>query len=151
MEDYKGGVDYPVSYFYKELMVAYPNAKVLLNVRNPVAWYQSVTNTIGRVRKITESWPGSWFVPLMGRAELTKNVHGLSNQVPSCSSSGLGMMDACAAGEETAVQFYHDHVNEVKSPCSTWATVGLGGEGRLGPAMQVPWDPNSRPTLSTAE
>jgi len=115
MEDYKGGVDYPVSYFYKELMVAYPNAKVLLNVRNPVAWYQSVTNTIGRVRKITESWPGSWFVPLMGRAELTKNVHGLSNQVPSCSSSGLGMMDACAAGEETAVQFYHDHVNEVKA------------------------------------
>ena len=28
MADYKGGVDYPVSFFYKELMVAYPKAKV---------------------------------------------------------------------------------------------------------------------------
>jgi len=111
MADYKGGVDYPVSFFYKELMVAYPKAKVLLNVRDPVKWYQSVNNTIGRVHKTTKSWPCTWFMILMGQWS------GLTwgDMVPSCSSSGLSMMEACAAGEQSAVQFYHDHVNEVRA------------------------------------
>ena len=30
---YKAGVDYPISFYYKELMEAFPDAKVLLNVR----------------------------------------------------------------------------------------------------------------------
>ena len=42
----------------------------------------------------------------------TRDFNALS---PSCSSSGLGMMAAVDAGEQTAVQFYHDHVNEVLS------------------------------------
>ena len=28
MDEFRGGVDYPVSLFYKELMEAYPEAKV---------------------------------------------------------------------------------------------------------------------------
>jgi len=115
MADYKGGVDYPVSFFYKELMVAYPKAKVLLNVRDPVKWYQSVNNTIGRGHKTTKSWPSNWFLSLMERGDTTQTVQRLSNMVPSCSSSGLSMMEACAAGEQSAVQFYHDHVNEVRA------------------------------------
>ena len=29
LADYKGGVDYPVSFFYKEIYKAYPNSKVI--------------------------------------------------------------------------------------------------------------------------
>merc|ERR1712071_504321 len=45
-EGLSAGVDYPTSLFWKDLMRIYPNAKVLLNDRDPVHWYESVKNTI---------------------------------------------------------------------------------------------------------
>ncbi len=46
---YQATVDWPACAFYKELMQAYPHAKVLLTVRDPEKWYESVTNTIYQV------------------------------------------------------------------------------------------------------
>ena len=34
-------VDFPAAWFYRELMQAFPDAKVLLNVRDPQRWYDS--------------------------------------------------------------------------------------------------------------
>jgi len=45
-QGYQATVDWPACSFYKELMVAYPEAKVLLSVRDPEKWYESVANTI---------------------------------------------------------------------------------------------------------
>jgi hypothetical protein len=39
-------VDWPGCTFYRELMEIYPNAKVLLSVRDPDRWYQSCRATI---------------------------------------------------------------------------------------------------------
>ena len=39
-------VDWPGSYFYRELVEAYPDAKVLLSVRSGEAWARSMTETI---------------------------------------------------------------------------------------------------------
>jgi hypothetical protein len=39
-------VDWPGGYFYRELMDAYPDAKVLLSVRDPEAWERSFRETI---------------------------------------------------------------------------------------------------------
>jgi hypothetical protein len=46
---YQATVDWPACTFYKELMQLYPDAKVLLSVRDPEKWYDSVANTIYRV------------------------------------------------------------------------------------------------------
>jgi Sulfotransferase domain len=46
---YRATVDWPSCAFYKELMQAYPDAKVLLTVRDPEKWYESVSNTIYQV------------------------------------------------------------------------------------------------------
>jgi hypothetical protein len=43
---YQSGVDWPVSAYYKELMVAYPDAKVILTFREPERWYESFTTTL---------------------------------------------------------------------------------------------------------
>jgi hypothetical protein len=43
---YKAAVDWPSSYFWRELMVAYPDAKVILTERDAEAWYKSISNTI---------------------------------------------------------------------------------------------------------
>jgi hypothetical protein len=43
---YQSAVDYPACSFYKELMDVYPDAKVILSVREPERWYESAYETI---------------------------------------------------------------------------------------------------------
>jgi hypothetical protein len=43
---YRAVVDWPGLVFYKELIWAYPDAKVILTVREPERWYKSAYNTI---------------------------------------------------------------------------------------------------------
>jgi hypothetical protein len=44
--DYQAAVDWPSSSFYEELMQVYPEAKIVLTVRDPEQWYESTINTI---------------------------------------------------------------------------------------------------------
>ena len=43
---YQAAVDWPTAAFYKELMKVYPEAKVLLTIRDPEKWYESTKHTI---------------------------------------------------------------------------------------------------------
>ena len=43
---YGACVDYPAASFWRELAAHYPDAKVLLNVREPEKWFESVNETI---------------------------------------------------------------------------------------------------------
>eukprot|EP00438_Fugacium_kawagutii_P028622 Skav212753 [mRNA] locus=scaffold2545:132896:133816:- [translate_table: standard] len=58
---YKATVDYPACGMYKELMQAYPKAKVLLTVRDPEKWYDSVINTIWSWRCAEQNWSARIF------------------------------------------------------------------------------------------
>jgi hypothetical protein len=42
-------VDFPASYFWRELMDVYPDAKVLLSVRSAESWVDSMQNTIAQI------------------------------------------------------------------------------------------------------
>jgi hypothetical protein len=53
LKDYRATVDWPGCSFYEELMREYPDAKVLLSVRDPDRWYESVSNTIYNVRRMS--------------------------------------------------------------------------------------------------
>ena len=48
-------VDYPMSLYWKDLARLYPNAKVILTVRDPVKWYQSVRSTIREIIRFRET------------------------------------------------------------------------------------------------
>ena len=43
---YQSAVDWPVAAYWRELAAAYPRAKLVLTVRDPRAWYDSVRRTI---------------------------------------------------------------------------------------------------------
>jgi len=45
-EKLSAALEYPFSYFWRDLARIYPKAKILLTVRDPVKWYKSVKNTI---------------------------------------------------------------------------------------------------------
>ena len=44
--DFRAAVDWPACSSWRELANHYPDAKVLLSVRDPEAWYKSMTDTI---------------------------------------------------------------------------------------------------------
>ncbi len=45
-EGYRSCVDFPACDYYRQLAARYPEAKVILTVRDPDAWYDSVHSTI---------------------------------------------------------------------------------------------------------
>jgi hypothetical protein len=49
-EGYRSAVDWPVAAYWRELAVAYPDAKLILTVREPDTWYDSVRSTIFKQR-----------------------------------------------------------------------------------------------------
>jgi hypothetical protein len=52
---YRATVDWPEAAFYKELSERYPEAKVILTVRDPERWYESARNTIFTLQEDTAS------------------------------------------------------------------------------------------------
>jgi hypothetical protein len=46
LRGYRASVDWPACTFYKELAAAYPEAKIILTVRDPDRWYDSAASTI---------------------------------------------------------------------------------------------------------
>ena len=47
-------VDWPACSFYEELMGAFPEAPVILTVRDPEEWYESTRSTIYGLRRLTD-------------------------------------------------------------------------------------------------
>lgn len=55
-QGYQATVDWPSTAFYQELMSIYPDAKVILTVREPEKWYTSVYNTLYQDQLHPEMW-----------------------------------------------------------------------------------------------
>ena len=53
---YSSAVDWPAAAYYQELAESFPDAKFVLGVRDPDAWYESVENTIFRVIPNFPKW-----------------------------------------------------------------------------------------------
>ena len=45
-DGYQSSTDWPVAAYYQELMQVYPEAKIILTVRDPERWHKSIMNTI---------------------------------------------------------------------------------------------------------
>lgn len=52
---YRATTDWPACSFYRELTKRYPDAKVILTVRDPGRWYESTYNTIYGLRSLISS------------------------------------------------------------------------------------------------
>jgi hypothetical protein len=109
--DYQATVDWPACTFYKTLMDVYPDAKVLLSVRDPEKWYESVSSTIYRASRSSQS-P---FAPLLmllaglirpGVAEIVSMVNRLIWQ---------GTFQQRFEDKEYALSVFNQHNEEVKN------------------------------------
>jgi hypothetical protein len=83
-EGYQATVDYPGCQYYRQLMEHYPDAKVILTVRDPRKWYESASETIfqaarmhGPGAKPDPDAPGAPAFPFPGDPQLLMRVFGM--------------------------------------------------------------------------
>ena len=50
--NYAAGVGFPFAMFYKDMMAAYPDARVVLSTRSPSTWYSSAAGTVVQLRRL---------------------------------------------------------------------------------------------------
>ncbi len=66
-DDDKAVIDVPAACFAEELILAYPDAKVILLERNIHSWYESVIETVLKPRPRLMSWFLSFMIYAGGR------------------------------------------------------------------------------------
>ena len=110
---FRSGVDFPISMFYKELMIAFPQAKVVLTVRNPETWHTSVKSTIHKISKIIDDFACVIFLKLIGQYDNIRTVTRIASHPPKGFSKGLfPMIDEDSP--EVSTEFFNKWVAEVK-------------------------------------
>ncbi|KAF6261716.1 hypothetical protein COO60DRAFT_733325 [Scenedesmus sp. NREL 46B-D3] len=131
---YKACTDWPPAAFYKQLMELYPEAKVILSVRNPDKWYESTKETIWQINEALRHVP--WYVAraqqllLPGRS---RAVHMVRTLVWEHDLQG------CFADDpRKAKELFKQHIEEVKQVRRNVASLDLprlsikGAAGELG-------------------
>ncbi len=100
--DYRATVDFPGANFYAELAEAYPEAKVVLTVRDPQRWYDSARSAFGNVPTID---------PSTARGYLTSKAMSTMQEM----REGSGMaFDGSPKDGEHATKDFERHIREVK-------------------------------------
>jgi len=114
-KNYATGVDFPLARFYKELMVAFPSAKVVMSTRDPATWHGSVYSSIYQLtRLMTDHWSyGRLIQTLDGRKNCGKHFFQKidSKVAPGCD---VALYDAIRGGPEMSEKFFLDWETEVK-------------------------------------
>jgi len=118
-------VDWPAAFFWRELSEYYPDAKVLLTIRDPESWYKSMENTIFHALK---GKPGAHdvAVKLVGERLFTRRfddkdfIIGLYEQnirdVQSAFSSDRLLTYELGSGWESLCHFLDKPVPDVAFP-----------------------------------
>ena len=107
---YSATVDWPGCSFYTELMQVYPDAKVVLSVRDPEKWYESVTSTIYQISR-RFSHPATPLSTLMGRlfSRGRMDVARMINELIWQKTFAGKFED-----KEYAIAVFNQHIEEVK-------------------------------------
>ena len=103
-------VDWPGSYFYRELIDVYPDAKVVLSVRDPERWAASMTSTVLATRR------GDTLMGLLSqaRALVDPGWQAFNEMTSTMISAERGLLGQGRDESSLADQFRR-HVDEVKA------------------------------------
>ena len=104
--DYRATVDFPAACAWRELLQAYPEAKVLLTLhpRGPQAWYESTWQTIHRPQRMWQAKLMAALIPFFRK--MTVMPRKLIWD---------GFLGGSLEDREQAVKRYLDHIEQVKA------------------------------------
>lgn len=104
-EKYNATVDFPACCAWRELYDQYPDAKVVLTVRDPDRWWESVNGVLYPARTLYAPW-------LLKAVPFTQRW---TDMVESLVWSGT--FNDRFADQEYATQVFRDHIDEVQAYC----------------------------------
>lgn len=99
---FAAAVDWPTAAYWRELAERYPDAKVVLSVRDPEAWYASVSETIYLVSGAIPWWIRALYRPARRFREMVNRT------------IWDGVFDGRFEDKEYALKVYREHIEEVK-------------------------------------
>lgn len=101
LRGYQAGLDYPLAAFYKQLIDAFPDARVILTVRDPQDWYDSTRQTIYRGTALPH-----WLLRLL------PPFTGMQAMVESAIWERL--FDGRFEDRQFAIRIFEEHIEEVQ-------------------------------------
>ena len=104
-------VDWPAFSFYGELMEAFPEAPVILTVRNPGRWYESVRSTIYGIHKLSAG-PAPVRLAFALAGLFAPAVTGIPRLADAILWDGL--FDGRFEDRSYAIEMFHRHNEEVR-------------------------------------
>ena len=99
---YEAAMDWPVAAYYRDLMAVYPDAKIILTVRDPESWHKSIMNTIYQA--------GRGFFGRFTR--IIPSVHQFLNAMEKAIWEGI--FHNKLEDKAHAVEVFKNHIEEVK-------------------------------------
>lgn len=104
--DFGSGVDYPVCCAWQQLAAHFPDARVVLTVRDPARWWESTNSTIYGFQSAFAPW-FQRAVPAAGRF-----VEMVDRLVWD------GVFDGRFTDRDHAIEVFNQHVHHVRSACA---------------------------------
>lgn len=111
--NYRATVDFPAANFYAELAEAYPEAKVVLTVRDPQRWYESALSAFGNVPTIDPSSARGYLISKATGFLLPTLWKAMSAMQEMREGSGMAF-DGSPKDREHATKEFERHIREVK-------------------------------------
>ena len=102
-EGFRASCDWPSCNYWEELHHHYPDAKIVLTVRDEQRWYESVSQTIYPATFVLPDWL-AWLVPPFAR---------LNRMIVATVWDGV--FGGRFEDREHALQIYRDHIDHVKA------------------------------------
>lgn len=99
------GVDFPVSCVWDELASTYPEAKVVLTVRDPERWWTSTASTIYGFRTVFPAW-------LLRAVPLVHDWLEMTDRLV-----WDGLFDGRFAQRDHAIAVFERHIEHVRATC----------------------------------
>jgi hypothetical protein len=113
--EYDSAVDFPASIYWQELAEAYPEAKVILSVRDPRRWHQSI-GSMGPQMPVDGEFDMAAMMEQM--PPRMRSIFELMPQMNDAAQRMLGPDFTMAGGpmeEETAVEIFERHTENVRA------------------------------------
>ncbi|HUR01256.1 MAG TPA: sulfotransferase [Nonomuraea sp.] len=115
-DGYQSAQDWPASGFWREQAAAYPEAKVILTVRDPHRWYTSMQNLLTNGPRRLQSMDPSTLPP--AAATIFGAMRKMGPVMAKIGQDTFGQGWTPEGGlpdEETAIEAYHRHVATVQA------------------------------------
>lgn len=98
---YQAATDWPVAAYYRDLMAVYPNAKIILTVRDPESWHVSIMNTLYQISRRFNKF-----------SRIIPSVHQFLNAMEK--AIWQGVFHNKLEDKAHAVKVFNNHIEEVK-------------------------------------